>query len=195
MFVLKITVTIVTVHKLFYVLKYTCNTCNFSSKLTSSIVIRKRHSLETAVSQLIIFFNAIYSSSQASVPAQRKKINTQRERLYNKNRDKKFYKLLYLQKGCISLEIFHFNLDFMSGENCAFAGCSSNRRHKDISLFKLPTAKNETMDEWRREMLNIITKDRVVDANFKKQVDNEHVYVCEKHFRECDMYICKYNSG
>ena len=83
----------------------------------------------------------------------------------------------------------------MSGENCAFAGCSSNCRHKDISLFKLPTAKDETTEEWRREMLNIITKDGVVDANFKKQVENDHVYVCEKHFRECDMYICKYNSG
>ena len=32
-------------------------------------------------------------------------------------------------------------------------------------------------------------KDRVVDANFKKQVDNGHVYICEKHFTECDMYI------
>ena len=147
------------------------------------------------MSQLIIFFNVIYSSSQASGPAQRNKTNTRRERLYKKKRNKKFYKLLYLQKSCISLEILHFNLAFMSGENCAFAGCSSNRRHKDISLFKLPTAKDETTEEWRREMLNIITKDRVVDANFKKQVDNEHVYVCEKHFRECDMYICKYNSG
>ena len=148
------------------------------------------------MSQLIIFFNVIYSSSQASGPAQqKKKTNTRCEKLYSKNRDKKFYKLLYLQKSCISLEILHFNLAFMSGENCAFAGCSSNRRHKDITLFKLPTAKDETTEEWRREMLNIITKDRVVDANFKKQVENDHVYVCEKHFRECDMYICKYNSG
>ena len=147
------------------------------------------------MSQLIIFFNVIYSSFQASGPAQRKKTNTRREKLYSKSRDKKFYKLLYLQESCISLEIFHFNLAFMSGENCAFAGCSSNCRHKDISLFKLPTAKDETTEEWRREMLNIITKDRVVDANFKKQVENDHVYVCEKHFRECDMYICKYNSG
>ena len=29
----------------------------------------------------------------------------------------------------------------MPGENCAIVGCSTNRRHKDISLFKLPTAK------------------------------------------------------
>ena len=41
-------------------------------------------------------------------------------------------------------------------------------RHKEISLFKLPTAKDETTEKWRKEMLNVITKDRVVDANFKK---------------------------
>ena len=147
------------------------------------------------MSQLIIFFNVIYSSSQASGPAQRNETNTRRERLYKKKRNKKFYKLLYLQKSCISLEMFHFNLAVMPGENCAFVGCSSNRRHKEISLFKLPTAKDETTKKWRREMLNVITKDRVVDANFKKQIENDHVYVCEKHFMECDMYICKNNSG
>ena len=41
-------------------------------------------------------------------------------------------------------------------------------RHKEISLFKLPTAKDETTEKWRKEMLNVITKDKVVDANFKK---------------------------
>ena len=40
-------------------------------------------------------------------------------------------------------------------------------------------------------MLNVIIKDRVVDANFKKQIEKDHVYVCEQHFRECDMYIYK----
>ena len=83
----------------------------------------------------------------------------------------------------------------MPGENCAFAGCSSNCHHKQISLFKLPTVKDETTKKWRREMVNVITKDRVVDVNFKKQIEKDHVYVCEKHFRECEMYICKKNSG
>ena len=87
--------------------------------------------------------------------------------------------------------MFHFNLAVMPVENCAFVGCSSNRRHKEISLFKLPTAKDETTKKWRREMLNVKTKDRVVDANSKKQIEKDRVYVCEKHFRECDMYIYK----
>ena len=60
----------------------------------------------------------------------------------------------------------------MPGESCAFVGCPSNRRHKEISLFKLPTAKDETTKKSRREMLNVITK----DANFKKQIEKDHVY-------------------
>ena len=45
----------------------------------------------------------------------------------------------------------------MSGESCAIAGCSTNHRHKCISLFKLPTAKANdgiTMS-WRKAMLNV----------------------------------------
>ena len=131
------------------------------------------------------------------------KQNTQRERLHKKKRDKKFYELFYLQKSfisleifnfslqksCISLEIFNFNFAVMPGENCAFVGCSSNCRHKQVSLFKLPTVKDETTKNWRREMLNVITRDRVVEENFKKQTEKDRVYVSKKYFRECDMYL------
>ena len=80
----------------------------------------------------------------------------------------------------------------MPGENCAIFGCSSNRRNKGISLFKLPTANDEETKLWRREMLNIITKDRVIDSNLKNQIDNDSIHICEKHFLITDMYICKY---
>ena len=73
--------------------------------------------------------------------------------------------------------IFHFDLAVMRGKKCAFAGCSSNCRYKKISLFKLPIAKDETTEKWRKEKLNVITKDRVVDANFKKQIEKDHAYV------------------
>ena len=117
------------------------------------------------------------------------KQNTQRERLHKKKRDKKFYKLFYLQKSFISSEIFNFNFAVMPGENCAFVGCSSNCRHKQVSLFKLPTVKDETTKNWRREMLNVITRDKVVEENFKKQTEKDRVYVSKKYFRECDMYL------
>jgi hypothetical protein len=35
-------------------------------------------------------------------------------------------------------------------------------------------------DEWIR----VITKDRVVDANFRKRIESGNVYVCERHFKK-----------
>ena len=56
----------------------------------------------------------------------------------------------------------------MPGENCAIVGCSTNCWHKDICLFKLRMAKPnyETTMSWRKAMLNVITRDRVVDNDF-----------------------------
>ena len=55
----------------------------------------------------------------------------------------------------------------MPGENCAIVGCSTNHRHKGISLFKLLTAKpnDETTMSWRKAIVNVITRDRVVDSD------------------------------
>ena len=81
----------------------------------------------------------------------------------------------------------------MPGENCAIVGCSTNRRHKDISLFKLPTAKpnDETTMSWRKAMLNVITRDRAVDSDFRQQINIDKVYICERYFLPGDLYICK----
>ena len=53
-------------------------------------------------------------------------------------------------------------------ENCRSVGCFSNHRHEEINLFKLPTAADELTKKSRREMLNVIIKDKVIDAHFKK---------------------------
>ena len=54
-------------------------------------------------------------------------------------------------------------------------------------MFKLPTAKDKT--KGRREMLNVITKDRVADANFKKI---EKDYACLRNI--LGNVICTYVS-
>ena len=77
----------------------------------------------------------------------------------------------------------------MPGANCSIFGCSTSRKTKNVGIFKIPSASNQ---EWRSVMLNIITKDRVVDAGFKQQISNNTVYVCEKHFSEDEIYRCKY---
>lgn len=84
----------------------------------------------------------------------------------------------------------------MLTENCAIVGCSIILRHKDISLFKLPTAKanGETSMSWRKTMLNVITKDRLVESDFQQQINKKKVYVCERYFLPSDTYVCKFIS-
>ena len=84
----------------------------------------------------------------------------------------------------------------MSGENYANVGCSTIRRYKDVSLFKLPapTTNDEITMSWRKAMLNVITRDKVVDSDFRRQIYNNKVYICERHFLPGDLYICKFIS-
>ena len=75
----------------------------------------------------------------------------------------------------------------MPGENCCVVGCGSNRRTKGIGIFKLPSEKLHK--GWRDSWLNAITKFRVLDKSFKSQIENDHVYTCEKHFKPDEIVI------
>ena len=79
----------------------------------------------------------------------------------------------------------------MPGDNCAFNQCGTNRKTKGIGLFKLPTAKDDASREWRQDFLNILTKYRVEDKNFKTQLANDSLHVCEKHFLPEEISTCK----
>ena len=85
----------------------------------------------------------------------------------------------------------------MPGANCAVFGCGSSRYRKlgqaeDISIFKLPNPnKNEIFYQWNKEILNIITRDRVVTSDFRERIQKNNIYICEKHFELGDFYVCK----
>ena len=77
----------------------------------------------------------------------------------------------------------------MPGKNCCIPNCGSCRRKKNIGIFKLPSSKNDK--EWREKFLGEIKKTRTVDNQFQGQIDKDHVYTCERHFREEEIEICK----
>ena len=80
----------------------------------------------------------------------------------------------------------------MPGENCAIFGCSTSRRHKGVSIFKIPVAKDEENKNWVRQLINIVTKDRQVDELLKKRIESGRIYICERHFTPEQFYVCKY---
>ena len=79
----------------------------------------------------------------------------------------------------------------MPGDNCAVFGCGSSRRTKGLGIFKLPAPSNDSRKKWRRDLLNEITKSRVVDKAFKDKIEKDSVYICEKHFQPDDIEKCK----
>ena len=84
----------------------------------------------------------------------------------------------------------------MPGAKCAIFNCGACRtpKYKGISIIKVPTAVDETTKKLRREILNMITWDRVVDANLRKQIEEDRVYIFEQHFHQEELYQFEYYS-
>ena len=55
----------------------------------------------------------------------------------------------------------------MPGANCSIFGCGTSRRNTGVGIFRLPLGKDEKSKQTRDEWIKVITRDRVVDANFR----------------------------
>ena len=76
----------------------------------------------------------------------------------------------------------------MPGDNCSVFGCGTSRRLKRIGIFKISQSKPENVEHevWRSSWLNAISKSRVMDKIFKRLIDKERVFACEKHFHQSE---------
>ena len=80
----------------------------------------------------------------------------------------------------------------MPGTNCSIYGCGTCRNQKIYSIFKIPVAKDISNASWRSELLKVVTKDHILDANLRILIASDKIYICEKHFGEDDIYNCKF---
>ena len=69
----------------------------------------------------------------------------------------------------------------MVGSNCSIAGCHASRRHLGVAIFKVPKPSNEFNIQWTNNIVQIIVRDRKIDALLQKQIDDYNVHVCERH--------------
>ena len=87
-------------------------------------------------------------------------------------------------------------IDFfaMPGANCFIFGCGASRKHVGVGIFRIPSEQDELSKKIRVAWINVITKDRVVDDNLRRQINSGNLYVCEKHFKkeeyDCRKYFC-----
>lgn len=79
--------------------------------------------------------------------------------------------------------------------NCAFPGCPVQRiaKYKDMSLFKIPQRKNEFYTKWRKDLVDVLSRYRVMDTKLKQQIMEceKTICFCERHFAPEDMELTK----
>ena len=72
----------------------------------------------------------------------------------------------------------------MVGANCSIFGCSSSRRKSGVAIFKVPQGDDEWSCNWRKSIISVVTKDRVIDKALRERIMKKNIFVCEKHYSE-----------
>ena len=62
---------------------------------------------------------------------------------------------------------------------------------RSIALFKLTARKSEFYQNWKKDILNVVTKCRHADSDLKRPIQNGNIYICEKHFKQEDIEITR----
>ena len=70
----------------------------------------------------------------------------------------------------------------MPGKNCSIFNCYCSRAAAGISFFRVPTKCDKYSTNWRNKTVAIITRDRVIDLNLKRQIKNQTLHNCELHY-------------
>ena len=79
----------------------------------------------------------------------------------------------------------------MPGSNCTIIDCNVSRKHK-LALFQIPTKDDEYSTLQRNKLVAVITRDRVIDAGLKGQIERRMPYICEHHYTKTQINLCEY---
>ena len=72
----------------------------------------------------------------------------------------------------------------MPGDNCTIPGCCTSRATLGVALLGMPKNDDEYNVNQRKNIDDMITKIRVVDASLKRQFERKSLHFCEKHYPE-----------
>ena len=80
----------------------------------------------------------------------------------------------------------------MPEDNCAIPSCSNSGATPGVALFGMPKNDDEYNVNWRKNIVSMITKIRVVDASLQRQIERISLHFCENHYPEEKFMRCKY---
>ena len=82
--------------------------------------------------------------------------------------------------------------------NCAIPGCFVSKTPKYVgkSLFKITQRQNEFYSEWRKKVVDIVSKYRDMTPTFKKEVLDctRELHICEDHYKTEDITLTSTNK-
>ena len=64
----------------------------------------------------------------------------------------------------------------MVGANCSIFGCSSSRRKSSVAIFKVPQGGDEWISNWRKSIISVVTKDRVIDKASRDRIMKKKIF-------------------
>ena len=65
----------------------------------------------------------------------------------------------------------------MPGSNCSIFGCPISRKTVGLAIIRVTQRADEYNSKWRDKLVNIITRDRVIDQSLKKQIEKKNLYL------------------
>ena len=79
----------------------------------------------------------------------------------------------------------------MPGANCSIASYDTSRKHKEISIFKIPKAKPGVPENQMERRSDVITRGRLIDSDLKRKTNEDRLHIYEQHFKKEEIEHCK----
>ena len=65
----------------------------------------------------------------------------------------------------------------MVGANCSILGCSSSKRKSGVAIFKVPQGVDQWSSDWRKNIISVAAKDRVIDKALRERITKKNIFV------------------
>ena len=65
----------------------------------------------------------------------------------------------------------------MVGANCSIFGCSSSKRKSGVAIFKVPQGVDQWRSDWRKNIISVAAKDRVIDKALRERITKKNIFV------------------
>ena len=89
--------------------------------------------------------------------------------------------------GILSIQLIHYLLGYslytlfyaVMPDNCSIYGCpvSRKQKYKGIGLYKVPGGNTSFDINWKKKLIDVVVRDRVVDGDLKERISKGRIFI------------------